>query len=129
MGDVLLKVKVQDGQVGIQMTADSIHSKKLLESSLSELKLNLAEHKLHLSDIKVDVSDKMKDNFENQNSNFNRDNAREFLGQFRQQNENFRSGFFNAPGARGYNKVVQSAPDIQPTQTKTADNGRLYLVA
>jgi flagellar hook-length control protein FliK len=130
MGDVLLKVKVQDGQVGIQMTTDNHHAKKLIESSISDLKVTLADHKLNLETIKVDVADKMQDQF-NQNSDFRREDAREFLSQFRQNNDGFRQSMFSSPGNRSYQKTTQSnTPDIKPLDnTNRNNNGRIHLVA
>lgn len=130
MGDVLLKVKVQDGQVGIQMTTDNHQAKKLIESSIADLKQGLTDQKLNLETIKVDVSEKMQDQFANQNSEFKREDAREFLSQFRQNNDGFRQSFFANPGARAYEAKTQaSAPDIQPMEKRTNPSGRLHLVA
>ncbi len=131
MGDVLLKVKVQDGQVGIQMTTDNHQAKKLIESSVADLKVNLAEHKLNLDTIKVDVAEKMQDQFNNQNSDFRREDAREFLSQFRQNNDGFRQSMFSSPGNRSYQKTSQSqTPDIKPLEnTGRNNNGRIHLVA
>jgi flagellar hook-length control protein FliK len=130
MGDVLLKVKVQGGQVGVEMTTDNHHAKKLIESSIADLKQGLTDQKLNLETIKVDVADKMQDQFANQNSEFRREEAREFLGQFRQNNDAFRQSFFANPGVRAYgNKKQAIAPDIQPMEKRTIPSGRLYLVA
>lgn len=131
LGKVHLDIKVQDGQVGVQMMADTQEAKKLLESSMSDLKLSLAEHKLNLNSVKVDVSEQASNNM-NPNHDSKRDEARDFLGQFRQFNESFRNGS-DMTAARAYRKPPpQPTPDAQPIQSKnktSSADGRLHLVA
>ncbi len=131
LGQIHLKIKVQDGQVGVQMMADTIEAKKLLETSMNDLKLGLAEHKLSLNTLKVDVAEQASQNM-NQNFDFKREEARDFLGQFRQFNESFRQGAHENSGIKAYRKSTQTTPDIQPIEAKKAEAakaGGLYLVA
>jgi flagellar hook-length control protein FliK len=131
LGKVHLNIKVQDGQVGVQMMADTQEAKKLLESSMSDLKLSLADHKLNLSHVKVDVSEHAQNM--NQNHDFKREEARDFLGQFRQFNESFRQNANDISAARAYaKKNPPPTPDIQPIESKKrseSSDGRLHLVA
>lgn len=135
LGKIHLNIKVQDGQVGVQMMADTHEAKKLLETSMSELKVGLADHKLNLNQVKVDVSEQASQNM-NQSHDFKREEARDFLGQFRQFNESFRRGANDLSGARAYRKEAQPAtPDINPIETKRSNSSNssnskgLYLVA
>jgi len=132
LGKIHLNIKVQDGQVGVQMMADTHEAKKLLETSMSDLKIGLADHKLQLNQMKVDVSEQASQNM-NQNHDFKREEARDFLGQFRQFNESFRQGASDLSGARAYRKAAQPAsPDINPVETKrsgSSNSNGLYLVA
>lgn len=132
LGQIHLKIKVQDGQVGVQMTADNHEAKKLLESSMNDLKIGLADHKLTLNHSKVDVADQTSQNL-NQSHDFKREEARDFLGQFRQFNESFRQGGYDSNAIKAYRKTSQpAAPDIQPIESKKAEAakaGGLYLVA
>lgn len=133
LGTIHVDIKVKDGQVGVQMMADTHEAKKLLESSMSDLKVGLADHKLSLNHLKVDVADQASQNM-NQNHDFKREEARDFLGQFRQFNEGFRQSGMDQAGARAYKKASPqaSSPDINPIESKkssrTSDGG-LYLVA
>jgi len=134
LGDVILKVKVQDGQVGIQMITESHEAKKLLESGLNDLKLNLAEHKLSLHNMKVDVAAQADSNNMNNfnNQNMGREEARNFLNDFREYNQSMRRQFAGSDGVRAYMKSgTPSAPDINSTSTSTRrrNEGRLDLVA
>jgi flagellar hook-length control protein FliK len=139
MGDVLLKVKVQDGQVGIQMTTDSHEAKKLLETGMNDLKLNLAEHKLSLNHMKVDVAAQNDSNTNTNNSNNQerRDEAREFLSQFRDYNQSMRQQFAGTDGVKAYMKSgVPRAPEVTTSSSSAKSrssssnpDGRLYLVA
>jgi flagellar hook-length control protein FliK len=134
MGDVLLKVKVQNGQVGIQMTTDSHDTKKLLEAGLNDLKLNLAEHKLSLHNINVDVSsDSLNNSLNNMNRDMQREQARDFLGQFREYNQAMRDQFAGPGSVKAYMKPSSpKANDVGPIQTaqsRRKDGNRLHLVA
>ena len=44
LGEVNLKVLVEDGNVNIEMIADNKDAKKLMEKGLLDLKANLAQH-------------------------------------------------------------------------------------
>lgn len=134
MGEVNLKVKVNDGKVDIQMVTESREAKKLLEAGLNDLRSNLESHRLNLDNFKVDVSGKTSqehDSLMNQQQEFARNNAREFLGQFRQQNQNFRQGFFEMGGV-GYRSPDRSkdirSDTINPGR-QNASARRLDLVA
>lgn len=130
LGKIHLNIKVEDGKVGVQMIADTQEAKKLLESSMHDLKLGLAEHKLSLDHTKVDVSEQTSQNM-NQGHDFKREEARDFLGQFRQFNESFRQGANDLSGAKAYKKASPT-PDIQPLESRRSDStksGGLYLVA
>lgn len=130
LGKIHLNIKVEDGKVGVQMIADTQEAKKLLESSMHDLKLGLAEHKLSLDHTKVDVSEQTSQNM-NQSHDFKREEARDFLGQFRQFNESFRQGSNDLSGAKAYKKASPT-PDIQPLESRRSDStksGGLYLVA
>ena len=54
MGEVQLKVLLQDGKLNIEMQTQNKDVKKLIEDSLSELKSGLSAHRISLEHIKVD---------------------------------------------------------------------------
>lgn len=135
IGNVNLKVKVEEGgRVGIQMVADTADAKRLLEGSLNDLKSHLAQHKMSVDVFKVDVSDKFNDTL-NQQNDLNREEARNFLGQYREQMEQFRNPFHNDnPGLRIYRNYGGKAPETRPLEPMAVaprknNNGRLHLVA
>lgn len=55
LGEIRLKVSVNDGQVGVQMQASNPEAKKMIEGGFGELKKTLANHNLSIDPIKVDV--------------------------------------------------------------------------
>lgn len=55
LGNLQMNVVVNDGKVNVHLQADSVEAKKLIESSLAELKTSLAAHKLSVENIKIDV--------------------------------------------------------------------------
>ena len=133
MGTVDVKVLVKDGKVDIQMFADSVEAKKLLESGLDDLKGSLLQHKLSLENVKVDaVNTKLGTALDQQFANQERESAREFLGQFREFNNSRRNAFHDIGDLKGYgsSKSKQLRPeDVQMPSTSKARNKRLDLVA
>lgn len=96
MGEVHLKVLLQDGKLNIEMQTQDKNVKKLIEESLSDLKSGLAAHRLSLEHVKVDtVNATNADNNMQFQSNLNHGGsegrAQELWNGF-QQNMNNQSG-------------------------------------
>ncbi len=112
MGQVHLKVSVEDGQVNVQMLTESDAAKHLLEKGLHELKSNLAAHQLKLEGLKVDVSplaqkhmgtDQQADDQARQQT---RQFANDVMGQLREERQAFQQGFMENPGWRQYSRPM-----------------------
>lgn len=118
LGQVQLKVLVQDGKVNVQMAAESNEAKKTIESGLSDLKSSLAAHKLGVDHIKVDVvtsvnTDTGARNQTDLGSNTqNEGQARQFWNNFQENfgNRQARDGMFDIPGFKNYRQSRQ--PDV-----------------
>ena len=121
MGQVHLKIAVMDGKVSLQMSAENNETKKLLESSISELKNSLSAHKMELSTIKIDSSEIQQGKTQmDMRSDLNREQARQFLGQFRDENLNRRNDFFyETPAMKAYGSGRQLDP-LQPAPVATS---------
>lgn len=143
LGEVHMKVLMQDGKMNLQLNADSKEAKQAIESSLAELKTSLAAHKLSVDHIKVDVVNSTNtENSTNRqmdmNSQQGQDQAKKFWNQFQ---ENFgsnarRESFFSSPSNVGYGtkKVTPLQPieNVSPTSSSRQVQGRgagLNLVA
>lgn len=119
LGQVNLKVNVQDGQVNVQMMTENDAAKKLLENGLTDLKAQLAAHKLHVETLKVDMQSdagmkKFEQNFGEQQREQARQFASDFMGQFRDERQHFYSNFMDRPGTKGYGRSQKRA-SIEPT--------------
>ena len=55
MGEVQLKVILQNGKLNVEMQTADKNVKKLIEESLSDLKSGLAAHRLSLEHVKIDT--------------------------------------------------------------------------
>ncbi len=131
LGKIHLNIKVQDGQVGIQMLTDTADAKRLLEASMDDLRIGLADQKLQLATSKVDLAEQASQHLD-QGRDFAREQARDFLGQFRQFNESMRQGAHDMAAIRSYRRASDPAPDIRPIETNKLDptkSSGLYLVA
>lgn len=87
MGEVQLKVLLQDGKLNVEMQTQDKNVKKLIEESLSDLKSGLAAHRLSLEHVKIDtVTATNADNNTQFQSNLNQGHsqgqAREFWNDF-----------------------------------------------
>ena len=142
MGKVHLKVGVENGQVSVQMLAESDAAKKMLENNLGDLRASLVAHKLHVDQLKVDTkveanADVSKQMDQQMRGDANREQgrqaARDFMSEFRDDREGFRQGFFSDPRGRGYARQVRS--DVKPDAVSTLSArkmsaaSRLNLVA
>jgi flagellar hook-length control protein FliK len=108
LGQVHLKVILNEGKVNIQMSAENNEAKKIIESHIGDLKATLNTHKLSVDQVKVDVGNQLANQNDNsQNSSQfrqdpGREQARQFLGQFRDENSNRRDPFYEMPGIKSY---------------------------
>ncbi len=142
MGKVHLKVGVENGQVNVQMLAESDAAKKMLENNIGDLRASLVAHKLHVDQLKVDTkveanADVSKQMDQQMRGDANRDHARQsardFMSEFRDDREGFRQGFFGDPKGRGYARQARSEvkPDTVSAMAarKTGALSRLNVVA
>lgn len=135
LGQVQLKVDVQNGGVNIQMVTDHSEAKRILEKGLDELRTNLAMQKMNLESLKVDVSNESMSRDMRQNEqDMAREYARDFMGKMRDENQSSRQDSMPAPFQRYFN---QSRRQIDPIEVASANsqgrgksaNSRLHLVA
>lgn len=136
LGEIQMKVSVNDGKVGIEMSAETKEAKKLIESSLSDLKSSLNQHRLGLETVKVDVGNQTSS--ENKNSEQQsqqrqmnqqqdqKNQAREFWNQFNDGRNERRAAFMDSPGIRAYSgtrKVEPLTPDTTSTKSMNRPSG------
>ena len=107
LGDVQLKVAVNEGKVNIQMLTENKDAKKLLESDLGALKVELGDKKIDLSEIKVDVAKDLKNSLEQQLQDQRREETRQFWQQFKEENDAKRAMAVNM----GLNSYSKKDPD------------------
>lgn len=134
LGEVTMKVQVENGIVNIEMLADTQEAKNLLEKGVSELKSTLASHKLNLENIKVDTSADLMGDLAEKQKDAERQFAQQFMGEFRRNNQSWRNGFFDMTGVRAYRSQTQDEAENPLLVAKAMKNGageqkRLNLVA
>lgn len=132
MGEVAMRVSVDNGKVQVQMITESDEAKKLIERSLGELKSGLSQNNLHVESIKVDTATNLGKQLEQQYHEAQRHNAQQNMEQFRQDSQGWRRSFFDTPAVRNYPSQNQAPRDIQSSNAanaKKAGQRRLDLVA
>ncbi|MEZ0392297.1 MAG: flagellar hook-length control protein FliK [Pseudobdellovibrionaceae bacterium] len=125
IGQIHMKVVVNEGKVNLEMSAESKEAKKLIESSIGELKSNLAQHRLGVEHVKVDVgngfsSDNKNSEAQNQqrqmdmNQQQSKNQTRDFWSEYSQNGGFDRRGTFQeSPGVRAYKAPSAGGPNVE----------------
>lgn len=107
MGEVQLKVQVREGRVNIEFATDNQETKKLLESSIADLKSSLSGHKLSVDSVKVDIGQShLSDSQRGMDfqQDMARQQARQMMSQFRDETASRRDPFFEMSGIKAYGR-------------------------
>ncbi|MEQ1664431.1 MAG: flagellar hook-length control protein FliK, partial [Bdellovibrionales bacterium] len=131
MGEVNLKVKMNDGRLSVEMVTSNTEAKHLLERGLSDLKDSLAIHKLHLESVKIDSPKDLSQHMD-QKQDGDKGFQQKFLNDFMDQNRGFRRDMmeFGSPTRpESQRREYYSAGYGNSTSKKSDSNRRLDLVA
>ncbi len=133
IGQVHMKMTVLDGKVNLEMQAETKEAKKLIESSIGDLKTHLAQHQLAVDQVKVDVGNQTSADARNHDSNQkqqmdarqdqSKQQARDFWSEFNGSNNGGferRSGFMDSPGIRAYGTNRREAAIPASTSVSTS---------
>lgn len=133
LGEVAMKVSVDNGRVNVQMITESDEAKKMIEKGLVDLKSSLHANNLSLDSIKVDTASNMGHQLEQQYRDAQKQQAQQFLENFRQDQQGWRRNFFEPPTAQLTRSQVQgssnSGTPYYNANSKRAGSRRLDLVA
>lgn len=136
LGQLQLRVMVNEGKVNIEMNAETNEAKKMLESSLGDLKSSLASQRLAVDSIKVDVGNRtgQESGFSNQPgdqqrqsdmSDSQRDQARNLFNMLRDEGmAGRRGGFYETPGYKAYKGKSQEIEPLQPADSAKVQSKR-----
>ncbi|MEK7355337.1 MAG: flagellar hook-length control protein FliK, partial [Bdellovibrionota bacterium] len=127
MGQVHLKVAVENGQVNVQMLTESESAKRLLEKGLGDLKTSLAAQALKVENVRVDVGQEIQKHMDQQAGQEQARNfAREFMQQQREDRQGMRDGAFAMRGIGSYggNKRAPIEPDSVQSSSTRANSAR-----
>ena len=140
LGQVHLKVNIENGQMNVQMLADSAEAKQALTDSLSELRDSLAQHKISVDQISIKLNSDAsldKDSAAQNQNNFNQQQnersaqqmmAESFMKQHREEREAMREGFSSLRNVTSTN--AQRRNVIEPMNLNArSHSGRLNVVA
>ncbi len=127
LGQVNLRVSVEDGKVNVQMITESDQAKKVLESGIKELRTDLAANNLNLETLQVDtgkgLSSDLRQGPDQQNQaaqDMAREFARGFLNQQREERNWQREQSLMDPMARGGSNYVKNRiEDDSSTESKS----------
>ena len=133
MGEVNLKVMLENGKINIEMNAQDKEVKKMLEDSLSDLKSSLASHQMRVEHVKINnVTAVDTQNQAQFQSDANSSNS---SFQNRQQQEMNFQNFANSNSGRGNrehgSQSYQSSQQqsVQTPAAKSAQGRAAYTAA
>lgn len=134
LGEVTMKVNVENGKVNVEMLTDNSDAKKIIEKGISELKATLASHKLNVENIKVDTSADLLGDLSQKQREAERQFAQQFMGEFRNNNNAWRENFLGFAGTRAYKSQTQDEAEnpfltVQSQRPTSRAERRLDLVA
>lgn len=131
LGEVAMRVAVNDGKVSVQMITESDEAKKMIERQLHELKAGLGQNHLQVDSIKVDTATNLGKQLEQQYQDAQRQSTSQAWEQFRQETGGWKRSFFETPSARNYRSQGDAPRDVSAptTNTRRVKNSRLDLVA
>ena len=131
LGEVAMKVSVENGKVNVAMITQTDEAKKLLEHQLGELKTGLASNHLQVESIKIDTSAQLKAQLENQGRDAQRQQTQAQWEQFRQDSGGWKRNYFETGSLGGaYAGQGRGPRDIAaPQAAQAAGSRRLNLVA
>jgi flagellar hook-length control protein FliK len=136
IGQIHMKLAIQDGKVNLEMSAETKEAKKLIESSIHELRSSLGQHNLSVEQVKVDVGNQAAGDNKNSDSQSQqrqmdmrqdqgKNQAREFWSQFGDGGGFDRRGtFFDSPGIRAYGGSSRQVEALTPTSPGAAGTSR-----
>jgi flagellar hook-length control protein FliK len=146
LGEIHMKVSVKDGKVDLQIATQTHEAKKLVESSMHELKDSLSQKNLGMEAVKVDVGnhlagDKHHSDQQTQDQSqqrqfdlkqdMSRDQSksqtRQFWNQFNDDGGfSRRAAILDSPGIRAYGGGRKTEP-LQPADTRASTESRRYV--
>jgi flagellar hook-length control protein FliK len=133
LGEVHLKVIINEGKVNVEMKTESNEAKKMIEGSLGDLKNSLSVHKLAVDHVKVDVGNNLSSQSDQQKpqdpNSFRQDQGREqarhFFNQFHEDNHSRREPFYETTGVKAYSRGQPVQP-LKSAEETAAMQARRY---
>jgi flagellar hook-length control protein FliK len=125
LGEVAMRVSVNEGKVQVQMVTESDEAKRMIERHVGELKGSLTQNNLHIDSIKVDTATNLGKQLEQQYHDAQRQMAHQTLEQFRQDQQGWRRSFFEVPTAKQYKGQADAMRDVAAPGTVSAGARKL----
>ncbi len=131
MGEVHLKVILQEGKINIEMNTQDKSVKKLIEESLSDLKSSLASQQMKLDHVKINsvVATGTENNTQmnsNQNQSFSNQQGQGFQNLFNQSESHMGQ---NQQQRQAHSATRELNNPVVKTQVKPQFNASAYSVA
>ncbi len=131
MGEVHLKVILQEGKINIEMNTQDKSVKKLIEESLSDLKSSLASQQMKLDHVKINsvVATSTENNTQmnsNQNQSFSNQQGQGFQNLFNQSESHLGQ---NQQQRQAHSATRELNNTVVKTQVKPQFNASAYSVA
>ncbi len=97
LGELKLKVLMEENQIKVEMLTDNSDAKEVIEATLNDLRKALGDNQIQVDEITVDSYERLTDLITDTEKEASQEFARDFLSEFRQQNNEFRQGLIDFP--------------------------------
>jgi len=128
LGSVRLKVLMENNQLKVEMSTETKEAQEIIESTLGDLKKALADGQLDVESIKIESFEKLAEFAADVDAEKQNQFAKDFLSEFRHDNDKFRSGLVDFPSAKRRQSQILEEPKVGAVQTVNSER-KLDLVA
>ncbi len=128
LGSVRLKVLMEENQLKVEMATETKEAQEIIESTLGDLRKALADGQLDVESITIESFEKLAEFAADAEAEKQNQFAKDFLSEFRHENDKFRSGLVDFPAVKRRKSQILEQPTINNSR-KVNPERKLDLVA
>jgi len=112
LGAVRLKVFMEENQLKVEMSTETKEAQEIIESTLGDLRKALADGQLDVESITIENFEKLAEFAADQDAEKQNQFAKDFLSEFRHNNDKFRDGLVDFPAVKRRQSQILEQPTI-----------------
>ena len=128
LGSVRLKVFMEENQLKVEMATETKEAQEIIESTLGDLRKALADGQLDVESITIESFEKLAEFAADAEAEKQNQFAKDFLSEFRHDNDKFRSGLTDFPAVKRRKSQILEEPIVNSNRPVNSER-KLDLVA